>query len=131
MATGQISAAFQIVITGPADLTGNNLFSVARPFTVTGITCFNAAAATATLTCTGATAGVFTAITAAPPTAGAAVIGSNATGAGGEPTQKAAVFAANCAIGAGEVITLTASAVTVTTATIDCIANPATAITVS
>ena len=131
MATGQISSAFQIVIIGPSDLNVAKTFSVARPLTVTGATAFNAAAATATLTLAGATAGTFSATTAAPPIAGAAVIGSNATGAGGEATQNAAIFAANSALLAGEVITLTASATTIQSVVLDCIANLATAITVT
>jgi len=131
MATGQISSAFQIVIIGPGDLNVAKTFSVARPFTVTGCKVFNGAAATATLTLAGATAGTFTATTAVAPAAGAAIIGSNATGAGGEPTQNAAIFAANAAILAGEVITLTASAATIQHVVLNCIANPATAITVT
>jgi len=131
MATGQISAAFQIIIIGPGDLNVAKTFSVARPFTITGCKVFNAAAAAATLTLAGATAGTITSDTDAPPAAGAAVIGSNATGAGGEPTQNASIFAANSGILAGEVITLTASAATIQNVVLDCIANPATAITVT
>jgi len=131
MATGQISQRFQIVITGPADLDVAKTFSVARPLTVTGATVFNIAAATGTLTLAGATAGTFSATTAVAPLAGPAIIGSNATGAGGEPTQNAAIFAANSALLAGEVVTLTTSAATITTVWLNCIANPATAITVT
>ena len=131
MATGQISAAFQIIIIGPGDLNVAKTFSVARPLTVTGATVFNGAAATGTLTLVGATAGTFSANTGAPPAAGDAIIGSNATGVGGEPTQNAAIFAANSALLAGEVITLTASATTIQSVVLDCIANPAAAITVT
>jgi hypothetical protein len=131
MATGQISQRFQIVITGPTDLNVAKTFSVARPLTVTGATVFNIAAATGTLTLTGATAGIFTADTDAPPIAGAAVIGTNAGATSGGPTQSAAIFAANSQLLAGEVVTVLTSAATITTVWLNCIANPATAITVT
>ncbi len=122
MATANISSTFDIVLAG-ADLNAANTFVAPRGFTVIGCTVFNTAAAVYALTMTGSVAGVFTATTAAAPLAGAAVIGSNATGAGGEPTQQAAIFAANATITQGETVTVQTSNANVTRIVLKCVAS--------
>ncbi len=123
MATAAISSTFDIVITGAADLNVAKSFTVPRACTVVRCSVFNADAATATLVMSGSIAGTFTATTGTPPAAGAAIIGSNATGAGGEPTQNVAIFAANAGLKSGEVITVVASAPTISQIVLQCVAE--------
>jgi len=125
MATCGICASFDIVIEGAA-LNVAKTFVAPSSFTVISCIAFNIAAAARTLTLAGSTAGTFTATTAAPPIAGPAIVGSNATGAGGEPTQQVAIFAANANITEGETITVTANNASITKVVIRCVRNPVT-----
>ena len=122
MATANISSTFDIVLSG-VDLNAVNTFIAPRGFTVVGCTAFNIGAQVRTVTLTGSTAGVFSATTAAPPIAGAAVVGSNATGAGGEPTQQVAIFSANATIVAGETVTVQANNADITRIVLKCVAS--------
>ena len=119
MATANLSSTFDIVIEG-VDLNVAKTFTAPRAFKVVGITAVNIAAGAGTLTVAGATAGTITATTAAPPLAGAGVVQAQAQVG---PTAAVTVLRANSEVVAGEVITVTASAVTITSVTIHCVAT--------
>jgi len=118
MATCNFSSPFDITITG-TDLNVAKVFTAPRDFKVVGITAVNIAAGGGTLTCTGSTAGIFTATTAAPPLAGAGIVQAQAQVG---PTAPVSVLNANCEITSGETITVLASAITITTVVIHCVA---------
>ena len=119
MATCNVSSTFDITITG-ADLNVAKVFTATRAFKVVGITALNIASGAGTLTCTGSTAGVFTATTATPPLAGAGVVQAQAQVG---PTAPVSVLNANCEIISGETITVLASAVTITSVILHCVAT--------
>jgi len=120
--TCNISSTFDIYIVGTANNVAK-VFTAPRNFKVIGCTVFNEAAATATLTLTGSTAGVFSATTAAPPIAGAAAIGDNSGATDGGPTQNAAILDSASNIVLGETITVLASAATVSRVILHCVAT--------
>ena len=123
MATGQISASFDIVLSG--DLTGPANFTASRSFTLTSIEATNQAAGASTLDIT--FAGVR-----------ATALGNGATGIGVVQAQSVqgpcgpvGGLAANAACAAGAAVIVTGGAATVSKAVLRCIANPATPITVT
>ena len=120
MATALISSTFDINIEG-TDLNVSKSFIAPRSFRVIGIEVDNIAAAAGTLTVTGSTAGTITATTAAPPLAGAGIVQSQANGFGA--TAAVTVLAANSGVTVGETITVTASAITITRVTLQCVAS--------
>ena len=122
MASCNISSTFDITVIGPADLNVAKVFTTTRGFSVVGITAVNIAAGAGTVTCTGSTAGTFTATTAAPPLAGAGVVQAQAQVG---PTAPVTVLAANSTLVAGETITVTTSAATITTVILHCVATGA------
>ena len=119
MATAVISSVFQINIEG-VDLNVAKTFTATRAFRIIGIEAVNIAGAAGTVTVSGATAGTVTATTAAPPIAGAGVVQAQAQIG---PTSPVSVLAANSEIASGEVVTITASAVTITRVTLFCVAS--------
>jgi hypothetical protein len=119
MATANISSTFDITIEG-TDLNVAKTFTAPRAFSIVGITAVNIAAGAGTLTVAGATAGTITAVTAAPPTAGAGVVQAQAQVG---PTAPVTVLAANSSVVSGEVITVTASADTITRVVLHCVAS--------
>ena len=119
MATCNVSSTFDITIEG-TDLNVAKVFTAPRAFKVVGITAVNIAASAGTLTCAGSTAGTFTAVTAAPPTAGAGVVQAQAQVG---PTAPVTVLRANSDIVYGETITVTASAATITSVILHCVAT--------
>lgn len=80
----------------------------------------NIAASAGTLTCTGSTAGTFTATTAAPPIAGAGIVQAQAQIG---PTAPVSVLRGNSNIVSGETITVTASTTTITSVVLHCVAT--------
>jgi len=119
MATANICSTFDIVIEG-VDLNVAKVFTAPRAFKLVGITAVNIAAAAGTLTVTGATAGTATGTTAAPPLAGVGIVQAQAQIG---PTAPVTVLRANSEFVAGEAITVTASAVTITSVTLHCVAT--------
>ena len=119
MATCNVSSTFDITIEG-VDLNVAKTFTAPRAFKVVGITAVNIAAGAGTLTVAGATAGTITAVTAAPPTAGAGVVQAQSVLG---PTAPVTVLRANSDIVAGEVITVTASTTTITSVILHCVAT--------
>jgi hypothetical protein len=119
MATCNVSSTFDITIEG-VDLNVAKTFTAPRDFKVVGITAVNIAASAGTLTVAGGTAGTITATTAAPPLAGAGVVQAQSVLG---PTAPVTVLRANSDVMAGEVITVTASAVTITSVIIHCVAT--------
>lgn len=127
MATAEICSQFDIVIKGN-DLNVAKTFLASRSFSVVGITVFNAAAATATLTVTNVTTGVvLTSTTAAPPIQGPAFIASQVTI--GCATPAAVIDAAD--VSKGDTVSVLTSATTVTKVCLHCVGNPAQSITIS
>ena len=118
MATCNFSSPFDITITG-SDLDVAKVFTAPRDFKVVGITAVNGASAASTLTCTGSTAGIFTATTAVAPAAGPGIVQAQAQVG---PTAPVSVLNANCEITYGETITVTTGHDTVTTVVIHCVA---------
>jgi hypothetical protein len=119
MATAAISSTFDITIEG-TDLNVSKAFVAPRAFRIVGITAVNIAAGAGTCTVTGATAGVVTAVTNAPPTAGAGVVqAQSVTG----PTAPVTVLAANSNILSGESIAVVVSTVTITAVILHCVAT--------
>ena len=119
MATAVISSVFDINIEG-TDLNVAKTFTAPRAFRVIGIEAVNIAASAGTVTVTGATAGVVTATTAAPPLAGAGIVQAQSVAG---PTNFVSVLAANSGILSGEVITVVTSAATITRVTLQCVAS--------
>ena len=119
MATANICSSFDIIIEG-VDLNVAKTFTATRSFRITGISAVNIAAGAGTLTVAGATAGTITATTAAPPLAGAGVVQAQAQVG---PTAPVTVLAANSNVVVGEVITVTASAITITAVILHCVAT--------
>lgn len=119
MATCNVSSTFDITIEG-TDLNVAKTFTATRAFKIVGITAVNIAASAGTLTVAGATAGTITATTAAPPLAGAGIVQAQAQVG---PTAPVSVLRANSDVIAGEVITVTASAITITSVVLHCVAS--------
>jgi hypothetical protein len=119
MATAVVSSTFDINIEG-VDLNVAKTFTAPRAFRIIGIEAVNIAAGAGTLTVSGATAGTVTATTAAPPIAGAGIVQAQAQIG---PTSPVSVLAANSEIILGEVVTVTASAITITRVTLHCVAS--------
>lgn len=119
MATCNFSSTFDITIEG-TDLNVAKTFTAPRAFKVVGITAVNIAAGAGTLTVAGSTAGTITATTAAPPLAGAGIVQAQAQVG---PTAPVSVLRANSDVVAGETITVTASAATITSVIIHCVAT--------
>jgi len=119
MATCNISSTFDITIEG-TDLNVAKSFTATRSFKVVGITAVNIAAGAGTLTVAGSLAGTITGTTAAPPLAGAGVVQAQAQVG---PTAPVTVFRANSDVVAGETITVTASAATITSVILHCVAT--------
>ena len=119
MATCNISSTFDITIEG-VDLNVAKTFTAPRAFRIIGIEVVNIAGAAGELTVAGATAGTVTATTATPPAAGTGIVQAQSQVG---PTAPVTVFAANSGIVLGEVITVTASAITITRVTLHCVAS--------
>jgi len=119
MATANICSSFDILIEG-VDLNVAKTFTAPRAFRITGISVVNIAAGAGTVTVAGATAGTVTGTTAAPPVAGAGIVQAQAQIG---PTAPVTVFAANSDIALGEVVTVTASAITITAVILHCVAS--------
>lgn len=119
MASANISSTFDITIEG-ADLNVAKTFTAPRAFDIVGITAVNIAAGAGTLTVAGASAGTVTATTAAPPIAGAGIVQAQSVAG---PTNFVSVLAANSGIAKGEVVTVTASATTITQVVLHCVAS--------
>ena len=123
MATGQISATFEIVLSG--DLTGPANFTASRSFTVVSIeaTNTNAGASTLALTFAG------TAVTAtAAGVSGQGIIQAQSVMG---PCAPVGVLEANAGCAAGAAVICTGGAATDSKVVLSCIANPATAIPVT
>ena len=123
MATGQISASFDIVLSG--DLTGPANFTASRAFTLTSIETTNVAGGATTLDIT--FAGVR-----------ATALGNGGTGVGVVQAQAVTgacapvgVLDANSACAAGAAVIVTGGTANVSKAVLRCIGNPATAIPVT
>ena len=119
MASANISSTFDITIEG-ADLNVAKTFTAPRAFDIVGITAVNTAAGAGTLTVAGASAGTVTATTAAPPIAGAGIVQAQSVAG---PTNFVSVLAANSGIAKDEVVTVTASATTITQVVLHCVAS--------
>ena len=119
MATALISSTFDINIEG-VDLNVAKSFIAPRSFRIVGIEVVNIAAGAGTLTVAGSTAGTITATTAAPPIAGAGIVQAQSVAG---PTAAVSVLAANSGVTVGETVTVTASAVTITRVTLQCVAS--------
>jgi hypothetical protein len=121
MATAGICSTFAIVIQG-ADLNVAKSLVCPRDLTIVGIDAVNTAAGAGTLLVEKVTTlGVATTITgttAAPPVAGNGVVQAQAQIG---PTAPVTVIAANAAVPQGDTIRVTASATTITMATLYCI----------
>ena len=135
MATGNICSTFDIVITGSGglnaagDLNAAKTFTAPRAFTIVGVSSNNIAAAASTLNILNGALQCCGTI-AAPPVPGAGVVQAQVDAIGTAATVTI-VGGANCNVAAGAVVTVTAGHVTVTRVILHCIANPATAITVT
>lgn len=119
MATANISSTFDIVIEG-TDLNVAKTFTTPRAFKLVGISVTNIAAGAGTLTITGSTAGVATATTAAPPLAGAGIVQAQSVSG---PAGQVSVLRANSEFVTGETISVLASAATITSVTMHCVAT--------
>ena len=115
MATAGICNTFDIVIEG-GDLNVAKTFAMPRAATVIAIEATNTAAGAGTVVVSGATAGTFTAT--AGGVAGTGIVQAQAVGG---PNMPVGVFAANAALLKDEVVTVTASAVTITKVVLSCI----------
>jgi len=125
MATASICSQFDIVILG-VDLNVAKSFTATRAFTIVSVTALNIASGAGELTITNTTSGaVITAVTAAPPTAGAGVVQAQAQVG---PTAPVTILPANASVAEGAVITVLTSAVTITKVILTCIGNPSQAI---
>ena len=123
MATGQISAAFDIVLSG--DLTGPANFTASRAFTLTSIEATNIAGGANTLDIT------FAGVRATSDGNGATGIGVVQAQAVIGPCCAVGVLPANAGCAAGAAVIVTGGDVNVSKAALRCIANPATAIPVT
>ena len=123
MATGQISASFDIVLSG--DLTGPANFTASRSFRVVSIEATNTAAGASTLDLT--FAGTAVTATAAGVSGQGIVQAQSVQG----PCGPVGVFPANAGCAAGAAVIATGGAAAVSKLVLRCIANPATPITVS
>ena len=117
MATANISSAFSITIAG-SDLDSAKTFSLDRAFTVIACETTNTAAGAGTLTLSGATAGTFSA--QANGTSGAGIVQARSVMG---PNAPVGIFAGNASIAANEVVTVTASATTITKVILTCVAS--------
>jgi len=117
MATCNISSTFSITISG-SDLNVAKTFSLPRAFTVISCQATNTAGGAGTLTLAGGTAGTFSA--QANGTSGAGIVQARSVMG---PNAPVGIFAGNATIAADEVVTVTASAATITKVVLMCVAS--------
>ena len=123
MATGRISASFDIVLSG--DLTGPANFTASRAFTLVAIEATNTNAGASTLDIT------FAGVRATAGANGATGVGVVQAQAVTGPCAPVGVLDAQAGCAAGASVVVIGGAATVSKVVLSCIANPATAITVT